>query len=286
MVLESINLKRYKKSHGRENQFFITSYIGISKIQSVDDKPDDLRTSWKPQNIQSAKEEAKLFVQRSSLVYSVSAFEAYLSDFIVSQIIPLNVIKTEELANVFLGKSISKKIEVLTTEAPELKNIKEYYLTITSIYWLNKLIHLVVRKLSGDIKGNLKSHREGFEEDYCKLNIEELIEHYDIDKVPTYKETLSMMSSLRNFAHKIDGYFMSRYHVEYIVHNIKRLIKEGKIKRIDFSQNENKRIIFWTNVFQVHLRMNVNDELRSLDIWNSLVSAKSRQELDKILSII
>ena len=79
---------------------------------------------------------------------------------------------------------------------------------------------------------------------------------------------------------------MSRYHVEYIVHNIKRLIKEGKIKRIDFSQNENKRIIFWTNVFQVHLRMNVNDELRSLDIWNSLVSAKSRQELDKILSII
>ena len=168
MVLESINLKRYKKSHGRENQFFITSYIGISKIQSVDDKPDDLRTSWKPQNIQSAKEEAKLFVQRSSLVYSVSAFEAYLSDFIVSQIIPLNVIKTEELANVFLGKSISKKIEVLTTEAPELKNIKEYYLTITSIYWRNKLIHHVGRKLSGDIKGNLKSHREGFEEDYCK----------------------------------------------------------------------------------------------------------------------
>lgn len=286
MVLESINLKRYKKQHGRENQFFITSYIGISLIKSIDDKPTDLKTSWCPQNIDSAKEQSKLFIQRSSLVYSVSAFEAYLSDFIQNQVIPLSNGLTEGLEDVFSGKSIFKKIERLVDEYPSLKT-KEYYLVISAIYWRNKLIHSTRNTFSGEQKGKLRKYKDDYLNSYCNLDIDEFIRHYDEHKVPTFKDTLSMMTNLRNYAAIIDSYFMSQFNIEkYIIYNIKHLIEIGEIKNFDFSSNNELNSRFWRNVFEVRLRLNVSEELKSSTIWNRLISAKNKQDLDNILNIV
>ena len=284
MVIESINLKKYKKQHGRENQFFITSYIGIDLIKSVDDKPTDLNTSWNPQNIDNAKEEARLFIQRSSLVYSVSAFEAYLSDFIQNQVIPLSDILPKELEVAFLKKSIIHKIEQLVEEYPNLKT-KEYYLVLSTIYWRNKLIHGTRDTFSGEQKGKLRKHHDKYISSYCNLNINDYITHYDEHKVPTFKETLSMMTNLRNYAAIIDYYFMSQCNLEkYITYNIKNLIDVEKIKNLDISSNSKSNSRFWRNVFEIELRLNVNTELQSYPIWHKLIAAKNRQELDEILN--
>ena len=128
MKFESINYKKYK-NHGRENQFFITAYVGISLIKSTDDKPEDLSTSWNPKSIDSTKIESKFFIQKSSLVYSISAFEAYLSDFILDQVLPLQSEPVSNLSEVYSGKSLFRKIEVLIEHFPDLKN-KEYFLII------------------------------------------------------------------------------------------------------------------------------------------------------------
>lgn len=283
MVIESINLKIYKKQHGRENQFFITSYIGIDLIKSVDDKPSDLNTSWYPQNIDNAKEEARLFIQRSSLVYSVSAFEAYLSDFIQNQVLPLSDVIPKELEDAFLGKSIIRKIERLVEEYPDLKT-KEYYLVHSTICWRNKLIHGTRDNFSGEQKGKLRKHKDEYISSYCNLNINDYIIHYNENKVPTFKETLSMMTNLRNYAAIIDHYFMSQFNIEkYITYNIKNLIDAKKIKNFDFSSNSELNSRFWRNVFEIRLRLNVNKEIQTYPIWHKLISAKNRQELDEIL---
>lgn len=283
--MESINLKKYKKQHGRENQFFITSYIGIDLIKSVDDRPTDLNTSWNPQNIVNAKEEARLFIQRSSLVYSVSAFEAYLSDFIQNQVIPISDNFPIELQSAFLKKSIIHKIEQLVEEYPDLKT-KEYYLVLSTIYWRNKLIHGTHDTFSGDHKGKLRKYKDEFLSTYCNLNINDYITHYSAHKVPTFKETLSMMTNLRNYAAIIDYYFMSQCNLEkYIIHNIKDLIETEKISHFDFSSNIEKNSRFWRNIFEIRLRLNVDKELQSCPIWDKLISAKNRQELDEILHI-
>lgn len=285
MVKESINLKKYKKQHGRENQFFITSYIGINLIKSVDDKSKNLNTSWNPQNIDNAKEEARLFIQRSSLVYSVSAFEAYLSDFIQNQVIPISDDFPIELQSAFLKKSIIHKIEQLVEEYPDLKT-KEYYLVLSTIYWRNKLIHGTHDTFSGDHKGKLRKYKDEFLSTYCNLNINDYITHYSEHKVPTFKETLSMMTNLRNYAAIIDYYFMSQCNLEkYIIHNIKDLIEAGKISHFEFSPNIEKNSRFWRNIFEIRLRLNVDKELQSCPIWDKLISAKNRQELDEILHI-
>lgn len=283
MVKESINLKKYKKQHGRENQFFITSYIGIDLIKSVDDRSKNLNTSWNPQNIDNAKEEARLFIQRASLVYSVSAFEAYLSDFIQNQVIPISDDFPIELQGAFFKKSIIHKLEQLVEEYPDLKT-KEYYLVLSTIYWRNKLIHGTHDTFSGEQKGNLRKYKDEFLSSYCNLNINDYITHYAEHKVPTFKETLSMMTNLRNYATIIDDYFMSQCNLEkYIIHNIKDLIESEKISHFDFSPNIEKNSRFWRNVFEIRLRLNVDKEIQSYPIWYKLISAKNRQELDEIL---
>lgn len=283
MLLKSVNLKKYKKKHGRENQFLITAYIGISNIKSATDKPSDLNTSWNPKSIGNAKDEAKLFVQRSSLAYSVSAFEAYISDFILAQVIPLGGNFTEQLIKTFKAQSLSRKIIELCEMFPGLKT-KEYFLAIISIYWRNKLLHHSDYKLSGDLKGNLNRYKTDYSNAYRHLDIEEFMLHYDMHKTPTFKETLSMMTNLRNFAFLIDNYFMSQIDIEeYILLNLKRLFENKKVKKFDISSNLDKNSRFWTNLLEVHLGLNINEEVKSLSVWERLVSAKNKQELKRVL---
>ena len=56
-----------------------------------------------------------------------------------------------------------------------------------------------------------------FEESYSGLDINEFINHYDANKVPSFKETLSLMTSLRNFSAQVDKYFMEKISVEKYV---------------------------------------------------------------------
>lgn len=293
MKFESINYKKYKKNHGRENQFFITAYVGISLIQSTDDKPEDLSTSWNPKSIDSTKIESKFFIQKSSLVYSISAFETYLSDFILDQVLPFQSdldpdpdSDWSDLSAAYSGKSLFRKIEVLIEHFPNLRK-KEYFLLIVSIFWRNKLIHNSKESLSGDLKGELRKYSQDFLTSYCNLDIEKLINHYEAHNVPTFKETLSMMTNLRNFASKIDEFFTSRLPIDkYIAHNITKLIDIGKIKKFDLSSNHDNKTRFWTNVFEIHLRLNVNDEVKGLDIWNDLIQAENREKVEHILGNI
>lgn len=286
MKFESINYKKYKKNHGRENQFFITSYVGISLIKSTDDKPEDLSTSWNPKNIDSTKIESKFFIQKSSLVYSISAFEAYLSEFILDQVLPLQSGPVSNLSEVYSGKSLYRKIEVLIEYFPDLKD-KEYFLIIVSIFWRNKLIHNSKESLSGALKGELRKYSQDYLTSYCNLDIEKLINHYEAHDVPTFKETLSMMTNLRNYASKIDEFFTSKLSIDkYIAHNITKLINIGKIKKFDLSSNLENKTRFWTNIFEIHLRLNVNDDVKCLDIWNDLMLAENREKVEHILGNI
>lgn len=91
MKAKSNTFRKYLKRHGRENQFFITSYIGIDLIQPNQKRPENLSTTWHPKDIDNSKRESKLFIQKASLAYSVSTFESFFDDFFlneVNQLIP------------------------------------------------------------------------------------------------------------------------------------------------------------------------------------------------------
>lgn len=277
---KSIILKRYKKKHGRENQFFITSYIGIDLINEDTKKPENLSTSWKPKNIDNSKNESKLYIKRASLVYSVSSFESYVTDAIV-QLFSHTLTLEPEVITVFQSehKSVYKKIEVLVETYPELKN-KDYYLTITGIFWRNNQIHNQKKKLEPSLKANLRNFTDSYYEKNSGLIIEDLISHFNTFEVPSFKEVLSIMAAVRNFAETIDAFFMKKVdNDKYIEYNLMTLYDEGKIKNLDNGHFN------WSLFFETHLA--VKDSIfRQAKICSELSEVKNYEELKEIISSI
>ena len=95
METKSNTFRKYLKRHGRENQFFITSYIGIDLIQPNQERPENLSTTWHPKDIDNSKRESKLFIQKASLAYSVSTFESFFDNFFLNEV---NQLIPEELS--------------------------------------------------------------------------------------------------------------------------------------------------------------------------------------------
>ena len=83
------------------------------------------------------------------------------------------------------------------------------------------------------------------------MNIDKFIKHYDDNKVPTFKETLSMMTGLRNFAAQVDEYFMKKISVEEYVLFIlkKKFVDDGKV----VNPNSKKLKTYWDNVLVTYL---------------------------------
>ncbi len=253
MKTKSNTFRKYLKRHGRENQFFITSYIGIDLIQSNEVKPEKLSTTWKPKNIDNSKNESKLFIQKASLVYCVSTFESFLDNFFLNEVkhlIPNELPFLNQMSESGTKKSIYRKLELLIENVPDLKS-KEFFLVKSAIFWRNDLIHGTSEKLDQEIKSNLRKYIQDFEESYRDLNIDKFIKHYDDNKVPTFKETLSMMTGLRNFAAQVDEYFMKKISVEEYVLFIlkKKFVDDGKV----VNPNSKKLKTYWDNVLVTYL---------------------------------
>lgn len=285
MKTDSKTYRRYLKRHGRENQFFITSYIGIGLIKSKDDKPEELSTTWGPKDIENSKSESKLFIQKASLTYCVSTFESYIDDFFLKelkQLIPEKLPFFDEIDDRGTKKSIYKKLELLVANFPELKS-KEYFLVKSAIFWRNDLIHGTSEKFDQEIKTNLRRYAQDIEKSYKALNIDEFIKHYDNNKIPTFKETLSMMTSLRNFAAQIDRYFMEDISVEkYVVYRLKEIFDiYGNV----VDPTPKKQNIYWDNVITTHLGLREQEfkEFKNTKLGDKLYKVTSNEELQSLI---
>lgn len=283
MNQKSLEYKKYKKLHGSENHSFITSYVGLCIINSKDDKPDNLSTSWNPKNIEHTKNQSKLFIQSAAVIYSVVAFEEYLTEFVKHIVLEHNNI--DELNNVYSEHSLYNKIYRLGECYPILKT-KEFYLAIVSIFWRNELVHKSNKSMPNELKGNLRAYKAEYLTNYCDLDIDLLIEHFDNFRVPTFKETISIMTNLRRFAENIDNFFMKQIDFKkYVTDNLRNLVISGKIKRFDINNRIEKRERFWTNVLQINLGFDINEEFKKLDVWKELLSIKNIGELETFLKV-
>ena len=285
MQSKSAIFRVYTKKHGRENQYFITSYIGISLIKSVDDKPHKLRTSGVPKNIDNAKNESKLFIQKSTLVYCVSNFENFIDKFLFGELLNVNFTYSDKLRNIYSNsnrKSVYQKLQSIINEFPCLVT-KEYYLVIAAIYWRNDLVHQTRLKFNSEDKKNLESHRKGYKESYKNLSVDKLIEHYDNNRVPSFKETLSLITSLRNFASQIHNYFMNEVSVdEYVKFILREKYDSGEIKKFTRIGEEGR---FWDTVIATHIGLSEEDmsDLKCTDFGIDLYKVQTESDFINLI---
>ena len=286
MKTKSNTFRKYLKRHGRENQFFITSYIGIDLIQPNQERPENLSTTWHPKDIDNSKRESKLFIQKASLAYSVSTFESFFDDFFlneVNQLIPEELSFLDAICGNGTKKSIYKKLELLIDNFSDLRS-KEYFLVKSAIFWRNDLIHDTREKFDSDMKANLRKYAQEFEESYSGLDINEFINHYDANKVPSFKETLSLMTSLRNFSAQVDKYFMEKISVEKYVGFILNQRLDAGMKVV--KTNPKKQYTFWNNIISTYVGLSERDleEFQKTQLGINLYEVTSNEELLELVS--
>ena len=116
------------------------------------------------------------------------------------------------------------------------------------------------------------------------LDINEFINHYDANKVPSFKETLSLMTSLRNFSAQVDKYFMEKISVEKYVGFILNQRLDAGMKVV--KTNPKKQYTFWNNIISTYVGLSERDleEFQKTQFGINLYEVTSNEELLELVS--
>lgn len=72
--------KDFKKNVGNNNQYLITSIIGIEKLEEADTK-NKYFAPWEPNDVKVAKDRAEIFVRKAGLTWCIDCLDVLLKDF-------------------------------------------------------------------------------------------------------------------------------------------------------------------------------------------------------------
>lgn len=174
-------------------------------------------------------------------------------------------------------------MELLIENFQDLKS-KEYFLVKSAIFLRNDLIHGTREKFDPEIKANLRRYAQDFEKSYSGLDINQFINHYDTNKVPSFKETLSLMTSLRNFSAQVDKHFMEKISVErYVGFILKQRLDVGMKVLIT---NPQKKDTYWNNIISTYVGLSEQDlkEFKKTPWGRKLYEITSNEGLSELVS--
>lgn len=245
------NFKKFKKSVGRDNHYFITAYIGIEEINGNTEKPESLSTKWNPKSIKSSKDLSKLYLRRNALISACTLFEGFISDTINSSLKFSTKISADEINKLQNDLSIYKNVTDMI-EIFEIEKNYTYYLWECATFWRNNIVHNNKKPMGSLLKSELKSFGESYKNKNSGLDINLLITNYDAFKEPTFKEVLSIMTCLRQFAELIDKKIASSMNEKEYLQDILQVIhndnKMASSLKIEFGKQTKDNRIYFKNL--------------------------------------
>ncbi len=217
-VKTTIARKRFKRIFGQSNHFLITILIGLDQISSGSDivKPDDFRTSWDPKDKNVSAERSRKFLLSAFLAYLVDGIDMYLTSIYRKP----KLIKGDEIDNIYsrAGQSVAYKVEHLG----EYLKIDPVYICMTSLIIVcrNRTVHYYAEnKLSDEQTGILKSNLNRIKDEFCHLDILQLLckidkNHVGEDYSLTFKEVASLIKATHLFIEKVDEVIIQKNNLE------------------------------------------------------------------------
>lgn len=109
-------------------------------------------------------------------------------------------------------------------------------------------------KLEEDDIQFLLENKDIIKEEYCGLNIEDIINKIETKNPPTFKEVASLINATHLFVEEIDSFVIGRISEDFYIMTLKKYLKEDKnlcLKYYKLSEDKRKRLI--VNIFQNRL---------------------------------
>jgi len=197
---------------GQTNHYLITLLVGLDYIQKNDVRlPDEFKTSWNPRDKKASSIRSREFSINATLSWAIDALDAYLSLCHKRPTLYQNRIIHEAAGAA--GQSVYAKFIVLRDYVPNDKDDifkKVSALTEVAIQWRNKLVHYFAdNEIIDETRKVLIDNSEYFGENFQGLSIRELLNRFDGNQPPRFKEITSIIRAIHKFVELADGYLLN-----------------------------------------------------------------------------
>lgn len=230
-------LKRFKKEMGQANHMLITILVGLDGIVKSDlELSPEFSTSWNPRSKIASVDRSKLYAKKSSLAWLVDNLDMYFSILMqppelidISSDYALESDYRESERSVYRRlKKISTRLGILAISQRRGKDIYTFNVTTSDIEsneavligfsmtdllicWRNRLTHFGgTNDILPCSRNYLKTQKNRFQSEYCGLDIEQTLSSFDMARVPSFKETASLIRATTRFVEELDKLLIHR----------------------------------------------------------------------------
>ena len=209
--------RHFKQRIGQVNHFLITTLIGLDGVMSKEFiRPKEFSTSWNPRSVERSVERSTRFILDASLAWVVDNLDSY---FIEASQKP-SIIESEELKESYskTGRSVNMRFNLFyhETRKSNIEIDKYAALVALAIQWRNNTVHFGANnELDKEYKVLLKKHHDFYMEEFCHLNVDEMLKSFDSkDGHPSFKEVTSMINAIHKYVECVDGYLLGNLDIE------------------------------------------------------------------------
>lgn len=216
----------FKDLLGQANHFLITILVGLNGIRRNEIKFDEeFRTSWNPKDAVRSAERSRVFALDLSLVRAIDALDTY---FMLSVRKPCALLPGFVSAMDGTGRSVAKRLGVFDNHLPRLRQSHKAALEV-AIEWRNRRVHsLSEDRIDNEKRRSLIADAVYFKEHHSGLDIKDLLNHFEANSAPTFKEAASIIKLCHDAVQFYDTEILSNLNItRYLSEIVIILLEQG-----------------------------------------------------------
>ena len=203
-LLTSPARREFKKHLGSANHLIITALVGLDAIEKglVTTIPEEFRAAWSPQDQVASSRRSRQLILDMALVRCVDSLDLYIrhasrKPFLIQS----SEIQSKLNEN---GRSIYKRFEILEDHYTSIDK-KLSALVALVITWRNRAVHSDAdNEVRKRYKNYIRDNTEAIKEKFRGLDSVALLERYDNQKDPRFKEVASFIYSTHLYVEELE----------------------------------------------------------------------------------
>lgn len=234
--------KLFKERFGQANHFLITSLVGLNFVETEKDikKPEEFRTSWNPKDVRNSVRRSRHYILNSFLVVAVDSLDMYIS-LIYKGDNKLHYSKQLEAIYSSAGQSVYNKC----IDIGEHYQINPVVMALVDVLitWRNNTTHYFAKNaLSTKTCLVLNQNKSVIQENYCGLEVHNLIDKVEKGETFTFKEAASLIKATHHYVEEIDRHVIKNLDIcDYTYKTVLSELKNNVTFRKQFFEAKDKR---------------------------------------------
>lgn len=268
-INKSYALKKFKMEIGQANHFLITILVGLDGVKSGKVvKNDEFDAAWNPRDVIFSANRSRIYTIKASLAWAVDCLDMYLR---LCNRKPR--LLNEELSNKFNGSGhrVYEKYKLISDECA-VSDIDKAVVDLM-ICWRNRMTHFDADNDISNESRNILIECVNEDETTKKIHLDSnrMLNSFDQNECPTFKEMAFMISRTISFVESIDKILIARVNVLTVLKDVlcNELKNNPQIFHGIFSTTDDRRrkklIQFIKNCGFVELENNSEDEISFID---------------------